>query len=84
MPRTTTRSEFRMKTTPVKIRSGSTAETSGGQSLRTPRLENSRPIRKNASPSIVPAKIRNPTPPWRRWKCANGSATTIIASTASG
>ena len=46
--------------------------------------ENRRPIRKNASPSIVPAKMRKPTPPARRWKYANGSARIIITTTAAG
>ena len=68
----------------VKSASGNTAANSGGQSFSTPRFENSRPSRKNDSPIIVPAKMRKPTPPWRRWKCANGSASTIITSTASG
>ena len=47
----------------VKNASGNTAENSGGQSFSTPRFENSRPIRKNERPSIVPAKMRKPTPP---------------------
>ena len=33
---------------------------------------------------MVPAKMRNPTPPWRRWNCANGNARIIITSTATG
>src|SRR4029077_16962919 len=68
----------------TKTTSGKAAEKSGGQSLRTPRFENSRPVRKNERPRIVPANIRKPTPPWRRWKYENGNATIIITSTAAG
>ena len=42
--------------TATNATSGNTAENSGGQSLSTPRLENSRPTRKKASPSIVPGE----------------------------
>ena len=52
----------------TKTASGNAAENSAGQSLSTPRFENTRPIMKNIRPSIVPAKMRKPTPPWRRWK----------------
>ena len=70
--------------THVNTASGNAAEKNGAQSLSTPRYENRRSISQNASPSIVPAKMRNPTPPWRRWNCANGSASIIITSTATG
>ena len=50
----------------VNAASGNTAEKSGGQSLSRPRFENSRPTRKNDRPIIVPAKMRNPSPPCRR------------------